>query len=89
MKKGYLPQDIFPDDKDFICIGDEAIRKGTMGAFLANLNVIENQGSSECDRNVAWKAIISLLPAIKASGLLLHVSWKNKKLRALFNQLET
>ena len=36
------PEDLLPDGKNSVNIGGREIRKGTMGAFLSNIDIIEN-----------------------------------------------
>ena len=74
------PEDLLPGSVNFITVNGVEIRKGSMASFITNLNIIEDDNRSETDKHAAWERVAELIPVIKASGLLQHVSWKNNKL---------
>jgi len=62
-------QDILPDDQNFALLGGQPVRKGSVGAFLANVRAIEDNATSDDARRMAWDDLYSLVPALDALGL--------------------
>lgn len=77
------PEDILADGEDSTSIHGKTIRKGTIAAFLANINVFEHPNTSEKQKNEAFKVMQELAPAVIAAGLHQHVVFKNKEIEQL------
>lgn len=71
------PEDLIPDGVDSILLGGKTIRKGTVAAFLANLDILENPLSTEKQKQDAQNQMRELAPAIIITGLHRHVVFKN------------
>ncbi len=76
-------EDILADDTNEATFEGVTVRKGTVGAFLANVRVWSNPGASVDDQRLAEQEIIQSLPALKAIGLLDVFEPKDGRLREL------
>lgn len=75
--KSVKPEDVLPDGVDTTAINGKIVRKGTIAAFLANTDIIENQHTTEIQKQEALNTIRELAPAVVATGLHKHVIFKN------------
>lgn len=71
------PEDILPDDENFADFNGVTIRKGSVAAFLKNIDTLETCVSVQ-DKAAAIEKIKQLAPAIIATGLHRHAQFKNK-----------
>ena len=62
-------QDIIPDGQDFTVIDGHTVRKGSVGAFLANARVLEDPNATTDERRVARDDLAALIPTLDALGL--------------------
>ncbi len=89
MTNGILPENILADEVNKIDINGVEVRKGTVGAVLANIDLLEIDGIPSEQKDAALKTIESLVPSMIAMGLNKHVIWKNPKVQLLFdNQVQ-
>lgn len=58
------------------------MRKGSVGAFLANARVLEDPSASAEARAIAERDIIDALPGLRALGLFDVLMIRNERLRA-------
>ncbi len=79
------PEDFLADGVDNVVIKGQQIRKGTVGAFLANIERFENTNNSKQQRNEAMNMLIELAPAIITAGLHKHVIFRNPEIEKLFS----
>ena len=86
-KKAVSPADIIADGVEKVEIKGVEIRKGTAGAFLANIEILEAADASEAEKQAAIKMIEQLAPAMIAVNLHKHATWKNKIVQAIFDKL--
>ena len=82
------PEDFMPDDKNIEDIGGREIRKGTMGAFLSNIDIIENFNSTKAEKAEAIKMLKTLAPDMISSSVHKHVIFKNEKVEAILNKAD-
>ena len=75
--KPIRPEDILPDGIDSTTINGKMVRKGTIAAFLANTDILENQNATELQKKEAIDAMKELASAVIAIGLHKHVIFKN------------
>ena len=54
------------------------VRKGSIAAFLKNIELFEDSNSNEASKAAALSMIKELAPAIIAAGLHRHATFKNK-----------
>lgn len=79
-------EDVLADDTNEATFDGVTVRKGTVGAFLANVRVWSNSGASEDDQLLAEREIIQSLPALKAIGLFDVFEPKDSRLRELIDK---
>lgn len=76
--KPISPEDILADGVDHTIINGKTIRKGTIAAFLANIDILENPATTETQKQQAKNMMIELAPAVLSIGLHKHVTFKNQ-----------
>ena len=75
-------QDLLRDDIDQAKFGGVSVRKGSVGAFLANARTLTDPTATIEARAAAERDIIELLPALRALGLFEVLEIRDKDLRA-------
>lgn len=71
------PENILPDGVDAAAINGKVVRKGTIAAFLANTDILENPNATSQQKQEAINTMKELAPAVIAIGLHKHVIFKN------------
>jgi uncharacterized protein len=77
------PQDVLPDDINQVTIGDVQVRKGSVGAFIANALVVCDPQAPEAARVEAERHLRELVPALTALRLFEVFELRDSRLRAL------
>lgn len=77
------PEDILPNGIDSTEINGQSIRKGSIAAFLANANILENPLVSDQQKAAAANEMKKLAPAVIAIGLHKHVTFKNSQVEQI------
>lgn len=77
-KHGIRPEDILPDDQNTTFVNGINARKGSVAAFLKNIDILENNDSTAEEKEGALYAMRKLTPVLRALNLLHYVSFKNK-----------
>lgn len=80
---GVKPEDVLADGVDTTHINGKTIRKGTVAAFLANIEIMEDGNASEQIRQGATNMIKELAPAIVTLGLHKHVLFRNPQIEQI------
>ena len=62
-------QDVLPDGQDFVVRNGLTLRKGSVGAFLVNAQLLQDPNATLEARQAAERDLIALLPALEALGL--------------------
>ena len=75
-------KDVLPDGKDQGSFNGVAVRKGTVGAFLANARVCCDPGAPDQAAAAARRDIEEALPALRALGLFEVLQVRDPALRA-------
>lgn len=75
-------EDLLPDHLNQTDIDGVAVRKGTVGAFLANARVLQDAAASDTARADAQRDIVDALPALRALGLFDVLEIRDAVLRA-------
>jgi hypothetical protein len=78
-------QDRLPDAVNESLIDGVYVRKGTVGAFLANAKVWCDQTTSDEARMIAERDIVDALPALHALGLFDVLRIRDERLRAFID----
>ena len=76
-------EDVLPDQQNQGQFNGVTVRKGTVGAFLANARRWLDDASSVEDKAIAERDIVDALPALHALGLFDILQVRDAKLRAL------
>ncbi len=76
-------QDVLPDHVNEVEVGGVTVRKGSVGAFLANARVLADPAASAEARAAATGDIRALAPALRALGLFDVLEVRDPQLRAL------
>jgi len=77
------PEEILPDNVNQAEIKGVVVRKGSVGAFLANARILADPAASAEDRAIAERDIVAMVPALRALGLFDVLSIRDDKLRVL------
>lgn len=75
--KGISPSDILSDSDDYINLNGVSARKGSIAAFLKNIDILESEESAEA-KEAAFGMLKELAPVIVATSLHKHAVFKNK-----------
>ena len=75
-------EEVLPDDVNQNEINGVVIRKGSIGAFLANAKTLADPAASAEARVIAERDIVQALPALRATGLFDVLQIRNERLRA-------
>lgn len=75
-------QDILPDNVNEVQINGTTIRKGSVGAFLANAAAFDDPALAGPARETVLSDIAAALPALRALGLFDVLEIRNPQLRA-------
>ena len=78
-------EQFLPDDVNQGEINGVVIRKGSIGAFLANAKVLSDPAATADARAEAERDIIAGLPALRATGLFEVFEIRDRSLRALID----
>lgn len=85
-KKCISPNDVLADTEDFVELNGLTIRKGSVAAFLKNIDLFEDPTSTEEQKSIAFSMIKKLAPAVIALGLHRHVTFKNKIIEDILSE---
>ena len=87
-KNAVKPEDILADKESFVDLSGVMVRKGSIAAFLKNIDVLEDTQSSETVKSLAVDMIKQLAPAIVASGLSKHAVFRNSTVQEILLNTE-
>lgn len=82
------PEDVLPDGFDSTAINGTIVRKGTIAAFLANTDVLENPAVTEKQTQEAKSLMRELAPAVITIGLHKHAIFKNPEVEQILIDAE-
>lgn len=85
---GIKPEDILADGVDTTMMNGMEVRKGTIAAFLANIEMLEAETTSNLQKEEAKNALQQLAPQVLAVGLHRHVSFKNAMVEAILQEAQ-
>lgn len=81
--KAVRPEDILPDGTDTTTLNGVQVRKGTIAAFLANVEILENPESTETQKLAAIGVMKELAPSVIVTGLHKHATFKNAQIEQI------
>ena len=76
-------EDVLPDQQNQAQFNGVTVRKGPVGAFLANARRWLDDTSGDAERGSAERDIVDALPALHALGLFEILQVRDPALRAL------
>jgi hypothetical protein len=79
-------QDLLPDDTNELERNGVIVRKGAIGAFLANARVLTDPNASTAARATAERDIIDALPALRAIGVFEVLQIRDPQLRGFVDR---
>lgn len=79
--KGVDSQDILPEGQDYKVIRGVTVRKGTIAAAMANMDLLES--GSEEEAEAARAKLRELAPALVVLGVHKHFQCRNPELEQL------
>lgn len=71
------PEDVLSEENNYALLNGLHVRKGTAGAFLANINLLESLKDEPVKQRLVLNMLRELAPAIVAIGFHQHVTFKN------------
>lgn len=77
------PSDVLKDGEDYVDEGNVRIRKGSIAAFIANVNIILDAHRSFDEIKEAESDLLSLYPMLVKVGVFDVFQIKSEKIRAL------
>ena len=85
-KAPVTPENILAADANFAQLGDVVVRKGSIAAFLKNIDLLEDSKALEEEKAGALDMIKQLASAVVAAGLHRHANFKNKKVQEVLDK---
>ena len=82
-------QDMLSDAADVAQVNGAVVRKGTVGAFLANARCLMASAASETENALARQHIIEALPALQALGVFEVFALRDPAVRAFVDDALT
>jgi len=79
-------EELLPDHKNAGAFNGVVVRKGSVGAFLANAKTLADPDVSDEARALAERDIVELLPALRALGLFDVFEIRDATLRAFVKE---
>lgn len=79
------PEDILPDHVNSFEVNGVTVRKATVGAVIANANILASSHASMDEKQKAKESIQALIPSLVAIGMHEHVVWKNPDIQKMIN----
>ena len=83
MSNPVKPEDVLPNGVDSTAINGKVVRKGTIAAFLANADILENPSATENEKKAAHDAMKDLAPDVIIIGLHKHVRFINPEVEKI------
>ena len=81
------PKDVLPDEQNEACIEGVTVRKGTVAAVLANLDLLDSPHTSPEAKAAALETIREFVPALVALGFRKHLRFNDPRVQAMLDQL--
>ena len=77
------PEDIIADGLDSTLINGTLVGKGSIAAFLVNIERLAHPNNTEAEKAEIIKTMKELAPALIAVGLHQHVQFRNPEIEQL------
>ena len=73
------PDDVVADGDDYTTLYERPLRKGSVTAFLRNIEILESSNSSEKEKQDALTTMKELAPTLIMLGMHKYATFKNAK----------
>jgi hypothetical protein len=73
-------EDLLPDDKNYAVMNGVTIRKGTLGAFFANLRILKDMPADSPDRDAIIAQLQEGLPTVRENRILELFAFRSPEL---------
>lgn len=73
-------EDILPDNVNSSDMSGTVVRKGTVGAFLANARILRDPATDDKQRDLARQHMVEAIPALQALGIFEFFALKDDDL---------
>jgi hypothetical protein len=80
MPEPVLPEHLMPDDQNFAELNGITVRKGTMGAFLANLRILSGMSPDAPGRQAIIDQLRQGIPTMRENGLFELFTFRSPEL---------
>src|ERR1700691_5637983 len=80
MTEPVLPEHLMPGDRNFAEVNGITIRKGTMGAFLANLRILSGMPRDAPGREAVIEQLKQGIPTMRENGLFELFTFRSAEL---------
>ena len=82
------PEDVLADQENFADFEGITVRKGSVAAFLKNIDMLDEERNSAEQRAAALEQIQQLAPAMVVLGLYKHAVFKNKQVQEILEKAQ-
>lgn len=89
MTKPIQPEDVLADAESFINLDGVTVRKGSIAAFLKNIELFEATCSTAAQKEAALAMIKQLAPAVIATRLHRHACFKNQHIENILAEVSS
>jgi hypothetical protein len=80
MSEPVLPEHLLPDDQSFADLNGITVRKGTAGAFFANLRALDTMSADSPGRDAIVEQLRRALPTMRELGLFDMFTFRSPEL---------
>lgn len=77
------PEQMIPDEKNTVTLNGITVRKGSVAAFMANIEIIEREKSNSDIYQEALTDLLSLIPVIEGTGFFRLFTIKSARIREI------
>jgi len=78
---------LLPDNINNVTINGQSLRKGSVAAFLANVNIIENSSDTTGQAYTdALKDMLELVPVLELLGVFKHLALRSEHIKTIILQ---
>lgn len=88
MNKALRPEEILADGVDFTIRNGHKLRKGSIAAIVANIQVVEDENSLQEEKESSFTILKELSTTWFALEMDKYMNFKNKDIQAMFNDLK-
>jgi hypothetical protein len=84
--KATRPEDVLADNETNTNLDGIVARKGSVAAFLKNIDILEDPSAKDSDKETALSIMRELAPVLVGVGLYKHASFKNLAVQEILEE---